>query len=355
MSGASVGDWLRETRQRITAKDIFLVVAGAAIGFGLDTLIDNDPSLGALMLAAAGLAVVSGISVARLRSEAATALHDAQEAAAQQLAEVKSEIDDHHAQLREELEAHLDYVHAAVFFVEEARRNGRGRRGQLGYDTATAAVRQARNSIFVIGDYSPPPDEGPGFTRQPPAKRSEYLSAIETILTDRLNAHDASLPRLVYRRYVQRPLDIYNGVKSRETASQQHGIILTRDDMAGDEQIFEHCQRILDIKASADRIRGAKVDIDLRLIPFLPNCPSLLLVDRREMQFTIPTRIDQPGDHYGAALGLHGVLVMHDHARGAKVCGHFEDLFMRLKDFSVFIKGVSAEDSMVVTAPQSAG
>lgn len=37
-----------------------------------------------------------------------------------------------------------------------------------------------------------------------------------------------------------------------------------------------------------------------------------------------------------------------------KVCGHFEDLFMRLKDFSVFIKGVSAEDSMVVTAPQSA-
>jgi hypothetical protein len=341
VSEPSPSAWLRETRRKITSKDFLLLVLGLVGGYAGNALYSGEVTTTVLLLVVVGLTVVACVAIDRFRFEADNSLRASHEEAAGHLVELKRQIDDHHLRLREELDEHLDYVHAAVSFVQDTvRRNGNRANGvQPGYDAPRAAVRRATKSIFVIGDYSPPSDEGLGLDpKSPPEKRSEYLAAIETMLSERLESTDLTLPRLTYRRYIQRPLDIYNEVSRRENAAKP-GILLRREDMVGDEQAFDHCARVLKVKADADRLHSDKISIEVRLIPFLPNCPSMLIVDGMEMQFTIPTRIDQPGGDY-AALGLLGVLVMQDNAKGTRICSPFTDLFDRLRSFSVFVKGV---------------
>lgn len=343
----SFATWVREIRRRFSALDVLILILGGVLGAGGNALFAKDLPIATGMLVVAALAVVSAVAIDRFRSDSEAALHSTYLDVKKQLGDLKSQIDDHHSELREQLDTHLDYVHATVSFVENvpSRNGARNTAKRAGYDVATAAVRRARRSILVIGDYSPPPEEGPGLGPEPPVNRSQYLAAIEAMLEERLNSRDPSLPKLTYRRYIQRPLSIYNSAKARETAKQP-GIILRNRDMVGDQQMFDHCCRVLRIKASADKSHDDKVSIDLRLIPFLPNCPSVLLVDNQEMQFTIPTRIDQPGDRY-AELGLLGVLVMEDHARGAKVCDPFVTLFNRLRDFSVFVRDIETDAVLI--------
>jgi len=106
--------------------------------------------------------------------------------------------------------------------------------------------------------------------------------------------------------------------------------------MEGDTQAFDHCAKVLDIAAEAGKGRRKGIDIKIRLIPFLPNCPSILLVDNREMQFTIPTRIDQSNERY-ARQGLHGVLVMEDRQGGSQICEHFAKVFSQLQPRSLTV------------------
>lgn len=357
MNGDRRMTWLREAQRKIAPKDISLLVLGGIVGFIGNALFSGDLPTSVLLIVVVTLGLVSVVSIDRFRFDADQSLRGTHEEARDHLLDLKRQIDDHHLELREELDTHLNYVHAAVAFVEDsAGRNGdRARDGRPGYDTAARAVRRATERIWVIGDYSPPAEEGAGLDpERPPARRSEYLSAIESMLIDRLNLGDPSLPRLTYRRYIQRPLDIFNEVRQREHASFQPGVWLRREDMVGDEQAFEHCARVLQVKATAARMQSDRVSIDIRLIPFLPNCPSVLLIDDDELQFTIPTRTDQPGSDF-AALGLLGVLVMQDHANGTQICKPFSGLFDRLRNVSVFVKGTENERLASRTDGNSSG
>lgn len=161
------------------------------------------------------------------------------------------------------------------------------------------------------------------------------------MLTSRLEARLDSTQSLEYRRFIQRPINIYNKIKQRETTGYP-GIVLKPDDMIGDKQVLEHCIRVLDIAARAEAQRSDRIRVQIRVIPFLPNCPSVLLVDDRDVQFTIPTRIDSPGDRY-ARQGLLGVLVLEDKAGGSEVCYPFEELFATLAQFSATVTKIDDE------------
>jgi hypothetical protein len=232
-----------------------------------------------------------------------------------------------HDELQDDLRSHLDTVHSSVRFIAESGDQADGRPSR-GYDAATAAVKRAEHRILIIGDYNPPAHAGPRLDR-PPAHRNEYLAAIEDMLEQRLRDYDPRQAPFTYHRFIQRPTDIYEqiGVRARDQR-----VSLTAEDMVGDEQAFWHCKRVLEIAHRANK----HLDIEIRLIPFLPNCPSILLVDQRDIQFTIPTRIDELGGADTAPIqGLHGVLAMQDRKGGTQLCKPFEDLFHKLGTVSM--------------------
>jgi hypothetical protein len=106
--------------------------------------------------------------------------------------------------------------------------------------------------------------------------------------------------------------------------------------MIGDRQVLEHCMRVFDIAARAEKQGSDRIRVQIKVIPFLPNCPSVLLGDSRDVLFTIPTRIDRPGDNY-ARQDLLGVLLLEDKAGGSEVCYPFEELFTKLVQFSAAV------------------
>ncbi|MGH3717511.1 MAG: hypothetical protein ACRDRI_01475 [Pseudonocardiaceae bacterium] len=250
-----------------------------------------------------------------------------------------------HDQLNGELERNLNHVHAAVEYALDRPGLRVSRNGVAGYDRLTKEVKRATRQILVLGDYSPPPDAGAAL--DPPRYRAEYFDAIEERLRDRLEREATESGRaLKYYRIIQRPLDVYDNIRQRERGG---GVVLKPSDMIGDVQAFKHCVEVLKIaKFAADR-NSTMIDIKIHLIPFLPNCPSMLIVDNSEVAFTIPTRIDQPVDNY-AQQGLHGVLLMQDKANGSQLCAKFEDLFNRLTGISQIVRKVE-EDSQ----PESTG
>ncbi|HKR49825.1 MAG TPA: hypothetical protein VJT72_09645, partial [Pseudonocardiaceae bacterium] len=217
--------------------------------------------------------------------------------------------------------------------------------GKPGYDVGTETVRRAQKRIFVLGDYGPPPGEGAALD-EPLKHRSDYLSAIEEMLIGRLEPSLDSAGPLDYIRFIQWPTGVYNRVKKREDAGRP-GIILRPDDMSGDEQVFGHCKRVLQIVSRAERQGGERIRVQIKVIPFLPNCPSVLLVDNRDVQFTIPTRIDRPGDSY-ARQGLLGALAMEDNAGGSEIRDSFEELFSRLMQFSAAVIKIENGDPAAV-------
>jgi hypothetical protein len=121
--------------------------------------------------------------------------------------------------------------------------------------------------------------------------------------------------------------------------------------MQGDLQAFDHCARVLQIAAAASTDNPPRIQVDLRLIPFLPNCPSILIVDEHDVQLIVPTRIDGPGDDF-ADQALLGILALQDKARGSSISWPFIDLFQRLSNFSVpIIKVEGAAVPGVEVAP----
>jgi hypothetical protein len=192
-----------------------------------------------------------------------------------------------------------------------------------------------------VSHYCPPRQEGAALDELP-EHRSEYLRAIEDMLNGRLEKDLDSAATLEYRRFIQRPTNVYNKIKKREDAGRP-GIVLEPDDMIGDEQVFEHCRRVLEIASKAEKRGGDRIRVQIKVIPFLPNCPSVLLVDNRDVHFTIPTRIDRPGDRY-ARQGLLGVLVVEDKAGGSEISDSFDELFSRLTQFSATVTKIEDEN-----------
>ncbi|MGH3687705.1 MAG: hypothetical protein ACRDQY_14295 [Pseudonocardiaceae bacterium] len=210
------------------------------------------------------------------------------------------------AELQEKLKKHLNQVHAS-FVRETSVTEGALANSKHVYDAGTAAVHRAQKRIFVIGDYCPPAEEDAALDK-PPEHRSEYLQAIEQMLAERLDENSYPAPALKYHRFIQRPINVYKEIKGRE-ATGRPGIVLKPDDMIGDMQVFEHCMRVLDIAARGEKQGSDRIRVQIKVIPFLPNCPSVMLVDDRDVQFTIPTRIDRPRDNF-ARQGLLGVLLL---------------------------------------------
>ena len=248
-----------------------------------------------------------------------------------------------HDELQEKLKKHLNRVHASASFVPDASgANGAPANCKLGYDAPTAAVRRAQERIFAVSHYCPPREEGAALD-EPPKHRSEYLHAIEDMLNGHLEDGLDPVKTLEYRRFIQRPANVYNKIKRREDA-RLPGIALEPGDMIGDEQVFEHCKRVLEIASEAERRGSDRIRVQIKVIPFLPNCPSVLLVDNRDLYFTIPTRIDRPGDSY-ARQGLLGVLAVEDKAGGSEISDAFEELFSRLTQFSATVTKIENKNS----------
>jgi hypothetical protein len=312
--------------------DGLTLLLGAVLGFAGNALFNGDVATSSSLLILGILTFCAVTSISRFRSEA-------EAKAIATLEEIHSEnIEDFqelHRELQDKLKKHLNQVHAAVSFVPDpSGTDDAVTNSKPGYDVATAAVHRARTRIFVVGDYCPPSGEGAALD-EPPEHRSEYLQAIEKMLIERLEANPASATPLEYRRFIQRPINVYNEIKRREETGHP-GVALRSSDMIGDRQVFEHCRRVLDIAVRAETQRSDRIRVQIKVIPFLPNCPSVLLVDNRDVQFTIPTRIDRPGDSY-ARQGLLGVLMLEDKAGGSEICYPFEELFTKLGQFSATV------------------
>jgi hypothetical protein len=320
-------DLRRFLRRHFTAIDLLKIILSLASGYGIALLVE-DTRVGVGVLALCLLAASGAFAIDRLRlateDEVSGALRETKEQVHADLSTLNREVSTHLSRLRNELDRHIDLVHAGVRFVPDSQGD---EEDGTGYDVATAAVRKARRRIYVVSDYSPPEGEGATLL-DPPDNRSEYLDAIEDCLSQRLSVNGRADGPLSYHRLIQRPPEIYAEMVQRSV----NGVELRREDMEGDLQAFGHLARVMDIARHAGANR--RIDIQMRVIPFLPNCPSILLVDDEELQFTIPTRIDQPGDRF-ALLGLHGVMVMEDRASGTQLCDHFSSLFGRLKTKSL--------------------
>lgn len=323
--GSASQPWWKQVRQGLGDdlrwRDGLILLLGSVVGFAGNALFSGDISM-AINLAILGfLTFCAAISISRFRAEIE--------------ARSIASLEDAHTELHEKLKKHLSHVHTSVTFVPDtSRANGAATRGKVGYDSATAAVRGARDKILVVGDYCPPPGEDASLDK-PPEHRLEYLQTIEEMLTRRLEEDSELAGILHYRRFIQRPRNVYNRIKERENTTDP-GIVLKPEDMIGDEQVFRHCGSVLNTATSADRKRIDRICVEIKVIPFLPNCPSILLVDNRDVLLAIPTRIDRPGDRF-ARQGLLGSLVMVDKANGSEICDPLEKLLDTLTKFSVTV------------------
>lgn len=324
----SESDFRRFLRRHFTAIDLLKIILSLASGYGVALLVeDTRVAVGVLalsLLAASGAFALDRLRVAT-EDEITSALRATKDQVHADLNAINDQVSGHLGRMRRQLDRHVDLVHAGVRFVPDSQGEEEG--DGTGYNVATEAVRKAKHRIYVVGDYSPPEGEGATLL-DPPDNRSEYLDAIEECLITRLSQNGWARTTLSYHRLIQRPPEIYAEIAQRSV----NGVELSREDMDGDLQAFGHLDRVMEIAGRAGA--NHRIDIQMRLIPFLPNCPSILLVDSEELQFTIPTRIDQPGDRF-ALLGLHGVMVMEDRASGSQLCDHFESLFSRLKTKSL--------------------
>jgi hypothetical protein len=333
-------EWYRTFRRKFTTLDILVLIIGAVLGLAGNAIFDRQTPLVFGLVALALLAIAATLAVDRLGRHAAEDLDRANKG-------FKDDLYRHYNEMEDRLKDHLSNVHASVQFIADGRWAQGGISTRPSYDVAEAAARRASKRIWVVGDYSPPPDHGAEYS-DPPKNRSSYLEAIEEMLKNRHKSNE-DFPILEYRRYIQRPVGLYRQIRSREAGKP--GITLTKSDMIGDLQAFDHCARVLQIAYEARMDSPRRIQVDLRLIPFLPNCPSVLIVDDDDVQFTIPTRTDGPGDDF-AALGLLGILAMKDKARGSGITWPFVDLLERLKDDSVPITKVEgAEVPGVEVAP----
>ena len=332
--------WYRGFTRKFTPFEVLILVIGAALGLAGNAIFAGRQVVVGL-IAVSVLAIAAMLAVDRLGVRAAQDLDSTNES-------LRKTLQQHYNDMEDQLRSHLSHVHASVEFVPDGSVVRQGSSTRPGYDVAELAVRGARRRVWVIGDYSPPPEFGAQLdSSRPPENRSSYLSAIEDMLRLRC-ASDEELPVLEYRRYIQRPVAVYEQIASR--APSMRGITLTGADMSGDVQAFNHCARILQIAAGAARDRPVRIRVDLRVIPFLPNCPSVLIVDDEDVQFTIPTRIDRPDDF--SSQGLFGVLAMKDKAQGSNITYHFRHLFNHLTNISIpIIKVEGATVPGVEVAP----
>jgi hypothetical protein len=284
--------------------DVFKMGVSLCAGFGLNWILRGDATTGFAIVALCAVAIGAVVALDRLRVRAHKELEHA--------------VRDLQRSLRE--------VHATVRF-------DRNESTSAGYDVATEAVRQATDEISVLGDYCPPVEAGNPLATLP-ENRDQYLQAIEDLLTKRSstsNRHAPSKP-FKYTRYVQRPIDIYDEIDDH---AKNGTVTLQSTETDGDLQALEHCRRVMEIERGAP---PGRIEVEIRVTPFLPNAPSILVVDNKEIQFTIPERKEGGEKHGNQAL--LGVLVMRDRRNGKELCEPFQQIFRSLNAISQRIIGI---------------
>lgn len=200
-----------------------------------------------------------------------------------------------------------------------------------GYKLSLSKIGEAQKSILIIGDYSP--------ARQrltPPKERDAYLEAIEEKIETLINSRQN--PEFNYTRIVQREKSIIDQMKNKATES--NGAILTSELMEGDEQAYEHCKKIFEIKKSAKR--ASRVGISLRICEPIPNSPSILIVDEKYILFTIPVTESSHHPNHGYLLthSTDGVLLFEDLDDGKAIASPFINLFRKINTNTINIIGI---------------
>jgi hypothetical protein len=299
----SAGDWLKS---QFGWFDVFKMFVSLCAGFGLNWIVRGNATAGVAIVALCAVAICAGVALDRLRVQA----HE----------ELELAVGDLQTSLRE--------VHATVRFEKNEMPNP-------SYDVATEAVKVATEQIRVLGDYCPPGHAGNPLARLP-ENRAEYLREIERLLEKRAKAPDGRVPAkpLKYTRYVQRPIDMYGEIDKRAANGT---VSLKAAEADGDLQALDHCRRVIDIERAA---QPGRIEVEIRVTPFLPNAPSVLVVDNEEIQLTIPQR-EKGGEKHGSQSVL-GVLVMRDRRDGKELCEPFEQIFRSLNEISQRV--ISIED-----------
>jgi len=281
--------------------DIGKIILGAMVGFILKS------SLETLQPVYLAIGVLTGFGVYVVVMLAREAIGD--------LREVKGE-----------LEKDLGRVHTVVHFAPQKAATKDGilhTTTTESYLIAKRAVESACRRIWVIGDYNPPRNIGDTFVT--PERRSDYLHAIIQRLENQVKS-GTNVNELHYMRIIQRPLDVYSQMVNRATVNN---VTLVHDDMAGDEEVFDHCQEAYTLN---EKYRlDSRINIDLFVVPYLPNSPSVLLIDDKELQFTIPTRVGSMSGAGAAHFELLGILQFVA-KRDAQLPLRFSEVFDSLRN-----------------------
>ncbi len=140
------------------------------------------------------------------------------------------------------------------------------------YKISLTEVKKAETKIIIVADYSPPFEP-----LDPTNERHAYYLEIENKLKSK------SGEGFQYIRIMQRDKDNFEKIRTN------NGKINRYEWIEGDEQAYAHCKRVLEIKKN-----NRNLNIKLIVSRNVPSMPSILIVDKHKMLFTIPRREDGP-------------------------------------------------------------
>lgn len=186
-----------------------------------------------------------------------------------------------------------------------------------GYQESLEKIREAKESILIIGDFSPE-----WMPLEIPKKRNDYLHEIDTKIQNAFE--DDSIKNFKYARIIQRDLDIIKSIKNNnKTLLESH--------MVYDTQAFAHSYQVQELGREYRgkyRGKGMGVKVDILVSKPIPNIPSILLIDDELMLFTIPTPLQEMEGKNEAKeyIKTNGVLILRDLKEGDAFATFFHDI-----------------------------
>ena len=219
-------------------------------------------------------------------------------------------------EIKNEAEQHIHLHDIETKFLENTPRK------DYGYLKSLDIIKKAKESIYIVGDFSPPNQK-----LNSTEERIDYLNAIEEVVRKYLSPEEHS--KFIYCRIMQRPDNIYQKLKGKDVSE---GISLTKEDMLGDEEAFKHCYEINLLKRSRPK-QTKNVDIQLSICRFVPSLPSLLIVDNKHLLFTIPKKNSSFGN--SKPISTIGVIHFIDKKDGQAIIKYFLDVFSSLQNLSI--------------------
>jgi hypothetical protein len=186
-----------------------------------------------------------------------------------------------------------------------------------GYERTLELIRGATESIMVIGDFSPK-----HYRLKTTEDRDDYLREIECILERRASKGG----RFRYIRVIQREHADYVNM-TKECAGlrlEEKPFTLSQRHLEGDEQMFDHIERILQLESRFGIRWNARVSATIKVISAIPSIPSLLVIDNRYICITLP----MPLGGKSHSVMNHGVLILEDDSQSGEVAKFFREMVL---------------------------